>query len=313
MRQEDREISNEVTDLKTDTRASKSGRLEAGRLTDTSQATAEGTQVVFDTGQHGQSSHALRDIVSGLGNVGLWSMIGWRDIKQRYRRSVVGPFWVTLSMAFMVLGLGVVYGGLFRMDLQTYLPFICLGLITWEFISKSILDGSMTFLLLEGLIKQIRLPLTTHIASSIWKNVVVLGHNMVIYVILALVFGINPGWAVLYVVPGFFLVLLNLSWIALILALVCTRYRDVPQIVQTTVQMLFFVTPVFWSPDLMPQRTVLVHGNPFYHMIEVVRAPLLGTVPDADSWVFLLVTLGLGWLGTFYLFTKFRRRIAYWL
>lgn len=304
---------NEVTDLKADKPAGKAGRLEAGLLTAASQATAEQPQVVFDTGQGGQSSHALRDIVTGLGNVAFWSMIGWRDIKQRYRRSVVGPFWVTLSMAFMVLGLGIIYGGLFRMELRTYLPFVCLGLITWEFISKSILDGSMTFLLLEGLIKQIRLPLTTHIASSIWKNVVVLGHNIVIYVILAVVFGINPGWAVLYVIPGFLLVLLNLTWIALTLALVCTRYRDVPQIVQTTVQMLFFVTPVFWSPDLMPQRTVLVHGNPFYHMIEVVRAPLLGTVPSMDSWVFLVATLCLGWLGTFYLFTKFRRRIAYWL
>src|SRR5258708_12243138 len=102
MRQEDREISNEVTDLRTDTRASKSGRLEAGRLTDTSQATAEGTQVVFDTGQHGQSSHALRDIVRGLGNFGLWSMIGWREIKPPYTPSLVAPFLFPLISAVIV-------------------------------------------------------------------------------------------------------------------------------------------------------------------------------------------------------------------
>lgn len=303
----------QVTELKAvASPAHATGRLDAGRI-GAGEAQPEERQAVFDTGAGGQAIHAWRDIAGGLSNAPLWSMIGWREIKQRYRRSIVGPFWVTLSMAFMVLALGIVYGVIFRIDLKSYLPFLCLGLIIWEFISKSILEGSMAFLLLEGLIKQIRLPLTTHIAAVIWKNVVVLGHNAIIYVIVALVFGINPGWAIVYVVPGLLLVLLNLTWLVLVLALVCTRFRDVPQIVQTAVQMLFFVTPVFWSPTLMPQRTFIVHGNPFYHMIEVVRAPLLGHVPGLENWGFLVATLILGWIGTFWLFSKFRRRIAYWL
>jgi len=186
-------------------------------------------------------------------------------------------------------------------------------MITWGFVSKSILDGSTTFLALEGLIKQIRLPLTTHIASTIWKNVVILGHNAVIYVVVAAIFGLVPGWEVLWLIPGFVLVLLNLTWVALILAILCTRFRDVPLIVQSVVQMLFFVTPVFWSPKQMTNRAFLVHGNPFYHVLELLRAPLLGSSPTLESWVFLLVTLVLGWTATFLLFSKFRRRIAYWL
>jgi ABC-type polysaccharide/polyol phosphate export permease len=288
-------------------------RREAIAPSDGDESAQAVSQIVFDTAVGSQSTHALRDIVDGLGNYHLWSMMGWQDIKQRYRRSTIGPFWVTLSMAFTIAGLGMVYGLLFRQDLTTYLPFVCLGLITWEFISKCILDGSLAFVALEGLIKQIRMPLTTHVMTVMWKNMVILGHNAVIYLLVLIVFGIRPGWTVLYLFPGFVLVVLNLLWVALLFATICVRFRDVPLIVQTVVQMLFFITPVFWLPSLMPTRTVLVHGNPFYHMLELLRAPLLGRVPEPESWVFLTCTLLVGWVATFLLFSRFRRRIPYWL
>jgi ABC-type polysaccharide/polyol phosphate export permease len=276
-------------------------------------AAARAHQIVFDTQINQQGALALRDIIGGLGNFRLWSMMGWLEIKQRYRRSTLGPFWLTASMSFMVVGLGLVYGLLFKQDIATYLPFVCLGMITWEFISKCITEGSTAFVLLEGVIKNIRLPLTTHVASTIWKNFVILGHNMLIYLVIMIVFGIRPGWTALWLVPGFTLVMLNLVWVALLMATICTRYRDVPLIVQSVVQMLFFVTPVFWSAELMPSRTVLVHGNPFFHMLELLRAPLLGREPNLESWIFMSVTLVLGWAGTLMLFTKFRRRVTYWL
>ena len=277
------------------------------------QAITPREQIVFDTGSGTQVLYAARDVLGGVGNFRLWSMIGWRDVKQRYRRSTLGPFWVTISMAFMVAGLGAVYSLLFKQPLASYLPFVCLGLITWEFISRTILEGSIAFLTLEGIIKQIRLPLTTHIASMIWRNLVVLAHNMAIYIIVIVIFGPNPGWHVVWVLPGLLLVVLNLVWLTLLLASVCTRYRDVPLILQTAVQMLFFVTPIFWSSEMMPSRTILVHGNPFYHLLEAIRAPLLGATPAGETWIYLMVTLVLGWGLTFVIFTKFRRRIAYWL
>jgi ABC-type polysaccharide/polyol phosphate export permease len=271
------------------------------------------SQVVYDTGAGGQSLHAMRDVVDGISNIDLWARIGWRDIKQRYRRSALGPFWVTISMAFMIGTMGLLYGMIFKMELKTYLPYICLGFIFWELISKSIIEGELAFLELEGLIKQIRLPLTMHIVRYVWRNVIVFLHNSVIYVFVALVFLINPGWQGLLLIPGLLLVVLNLIWISLALAVCCARFRDVPMIVTTVLQMLFFVTPVFWTPHVMPSRTVLVHGNPFYHMLEVLREPMLGHAPEAESWIFLLMVLVVGWGCTFMLFTKFRRRIAYWL
>jgi ABC-type polysaccharide/polyol phosphate export permease len=131
--------------------------------------------------------------------------------------------------------------------------------------------------------------------------------------VVAAIFLINPGWGVFWFVPGLLLVTLNLLWIALLLAILCTRFRDVSLIVQSVVQMLFFVTPIFWSPSLMPSRTILVHGNPFYHMLELLRDPLIGEHASAESWIFISAMLVIGWSVTFLLFAKFRRRIAYWL
>jgi lipopolysaccharide transport system permease protein len=288
-------------------------KIDANVVTSSAVGTTTERLVVFDTGASSQGALAARDIVEGLSNYQLWSMIAWRDIKQRYRRSTLGPFWLTLSMAFMVTGLGLVYGTLFKMDLSKYLPFLCLGLILWEFISKSIIEGAASFLALEGLIKQIRLPLTTHIASTVWRNLIVLAHNAVIYAVVAAIFLVNPGWGALLLIPALLLVTLNLVWIALLLAILCTRFRDVSLIVQSVVQMLFFVTPVFWSPSLMPARTILVRGNPFYHMLELLRAPLIGEQASAESWIFMAAMLVAGWALAFCLFAKFRRRIAYWL
>jgi lipopolysaccharide transport system permease protein len=270
-------------------------------------------QVGFDTGTGSQAQHAARDIIDGLANIRLWSMLGWRDIKQRYRRSTLGPLWVTISMALMISGLGAVYGVIFKTPLATYLPFLAAGLITWEFVSRCINEGCLAFLQLEGLIKQIRLPMTIHVASTIWKNAIVLVHNAIVYIVVALIFGVNPGWEVLWIFPGFLLLFLNLTWIILLLAILCTRFRDVPQLVQAVVNIIFFVTPVFWSPTLMPDRAILVQANVFYHMIDVIRSPLLGVSPDPTSWVFLIAMLIIGWGSTFLLFTKFRRRITYWL
>ena len=271
------------------------------------------SQIVYDTSKGTQGVQALHDITDGLRNYHRWSMMGWQYIKQRYRRSTIGPFWVTLSMGFTIAGLGMVYGLLLRQDWATYLPFVCLGMITWEFISKCIIDGTLAFIALEGLIKQIRMPLTTHVVTVMWRNIIILGHNAVIYALVLILFGIRPGWTIFYIFPGFALVVLNLLWVGLLLATICVRFRDVPLVVQTVVQMLFFITPVFWLPSLMPTRTVLVDANPFYHMLELLRAPLLGKAPGAESWIFLTGTLLIGWAGTFLLFSRFRRRIPYWL
>ena len=113
--------------------------------------------------------------------------------------------------------------------------------------------------------------------------------------------------------PGFVLFIINLSWIALAVGILSTRYRDIPQVILNLVQVVFFVTPVFWSVSSLPSRPSFVVLNPFYHMLEIVRAPLLGEVPPLLSWGFAAGMALFGLIATGYLYRRAYARIAYWV
>lgn len=276
-------------------------------------AARQGNGAVYDSGDRSEAARAWDDLRDGALRWRLWSRLGWHDIRKRYRRSVLGPFWLTLSMAVMVGSLGLIYGTLFRLDLEGYLPFLAVGLATWTLIASFLNEGCISFIELEPLIKNVRIPMSVHILRALWRNLIIYGHNIVIFAVVALVFGIWPGAAGLLAVAGLALLLVNAGWIMLLLGMICTRFRDVPPIIGSVIQLLFFVTPVMWKPELLGDRRYLMVLNPFYHLLEVIRAPLLGHVPGWESWVAGLLFAAAGWVLTFACFTRFRKRIAYWL
>ena len=271
------------------------------------------SRAVYDSGDRSEAARAWEDLRGGALRWRLWSQLGWHDIRKRYRRSVLGPFWLTLSMAVMVGSLGLIYGTLFRLDLEGYLPFLAVGLATWTFVSSFLNEGCISFIELEPLIKNVRIPMSLHILRALWRNLIIYGHNIVIFAVIAPVFGIWPGAAGLLAVAGLALLLVNAGWIMLLLGMICTRFRDVPPIIGSVVQLLFFVTPVMWKPELLGDRRYLMVLNPFYHLLEVIRAPLLGQVPGWESWAAGLLFAAAGWAFTFACFARFRKRIAYWL
>ena len=260
-----------------------------------------------------QARLALLDLVEGARARYLWGRLGWQDIRQRYRRSVLGPFWLTLSMGAFVGALGALYGVLLDADIAEYMPFLALGFIVWTLISDIIRDGCNAFIASESIIKQVGLPLSVHVYRLLWRNLLTLVHNAVVFVVVAIVFGVWPGWNGLLALPGLVLLCLTGLWVALLFGIVSARFRDVPPIVSSVLRICFFVTPIIWTPDLIPNRPMVLDVNPFYHFIEVVRAPLLGQAPGLLSWLVVLsLTLG-GWLVTFAFFRRYRWRIAYWV
>ena len=254
-----------------------------------------------------------RDIVGGFVAWRIWGTMGWQDIRQRYRRSILGPFWITLSMAMMIAACAVTFGTLFGADMNAYLPFLTLGLLIWQFMSTSITDGCMAFTHAEVYIKQIDLPLTTYVYRFVWRNLLLFFHNGAVYLVVALFMGLSPTWTALLAIPGLLVVILNCLWVGLLLGCLSTRFRDVPMIVTNVMQFLFFLSPVMWRPEQLAGRHEVVLWNPFYHLIELFRAPLLDTVPDTVSWVVGLGCLAVGGVVTFVFFARFRNRIAYWL
>ena len=260
-----------------------------------------------------QSTLAFRDIVDGARAYHLWGMLGWQDIRRRYRRSVLGPFWLTISMGVLVAALGTLYAMLFNVEVTRFMPFLALGFIVWTMIHGVISDACVAFVGAEGIIKQTDLPLSVHVYRAMWRSLISFAHNIVIFVVVAVVFDIWPSWAGLLALPGLVLLILNGVWIGLFLGLVSARFRDLPPIVDSVMRIAFFVTPIIWMPEMMGGRAVLLDFNPFFHFVELVRAPLLGQLPGHVSW---LVATGItvsGWTLALMMYVRYRRRIAYWV
>ncbi len=258
-------------------------------------------------------SKAINDLRNGWRRRALWSMLGLREIRQRYRRSVIGPFWLTISMGVMVGALGLLYGSIFGQQLDGYLPYLAAGFVCWGLIASLVLDGTRAFISSEGLIKQLSAPLSIHVFSEVWSNLVIFFHNVWIFFIVALWYDKIPGWTVVLAIPAVAILLLNGVWMGLLLGLLSTRFRDVPQIIASIVQVMFFLTPVIWRPDMLPGRALVLDLNPFYYLVELVRAPLLGGLPSLQILLGVAVITVAGWTLALIFYTTYRWRLAYWV
>ena len=123
---------------------------------------------------------------------------------------------------------------------DSYLPFLCLGFIVWGLISGIVTDGCVVFIGSEAFIKQISLPLSVYVYRLIWRNLIIFGHNMVVFVVVACIFSIWPGWSGLLLLPGLILICATGGWVCLLLGLISARFRDVPQLVASFIQVAFF-------------------------------------------------------------------------
>jgi ABC-2 type transport system permease protein/lipopolysaccharide transport system permease protein len=256
---------------------------------------------------------AIADIWDGWKRRALWMTIGLHDIRQRYRRSVLGPFWITLSTGIMIGALGLLYSQIFKVELADYLPFLAAGLFVWGVISNLVIEGCQAFTSSEHLIKQLSAPLSIYVYRVLWSNLLTALHNVWIFVLIAVWLQMPVGWPVLLVVPALLVVMLNGLWVGLLLGLLSARFRDVPMIVGSVVQVMFFLTPVIWKPNMLPGRTLLLDANPFYHFVQILRGPMLGEVPGLEHWVVALIVTVLGWVVALGFYTAYRWRLAYWV
>jgi homopolymeric O-antigen transport system permease protein len=256
---------------------------------------------------------AWTDLFEGISKSWMWSTMAMQDIKMRYRGSLLGPFWLTISMVIMIAAMGLIYARMFHMEISQYLPFLTVGLVIWNFVSSLIIEGCQTFLSARNVITQVRMPFSIHACRTVCRNLIVLAHNMVIVPIVLMIFSVPVGWSVVLIVPALIVVTVNGIWVSILLGMISARYRDVPPIVANFVQVIFFITPIFWPPEALGIWMQALPLNPLFAAIDVVRAPLLGTPPLVYSWTVLLAVTIAGCLGTFAVFTKFRPRIAYWI
>ncbi len=253
------------------------------------------------------------DLISTLLLRDLWLYLAWQDIRLRYRRSTIGPFWITLSMGVFILVLGAVYGQLFKSDIDEYLPHLAGGFIVWHFISGLLTEYPNMFVDNASYIKDIKINPLTILFRVVTRHIIIFAHNVLIILGVYFYFGINPGISAILFVPGFILVTLNLAAIGVSLSLIGVRFRDVSLITQNIVQLLFFVTPILWFPRLVSEDSLILVFNPFAYYLDLIRSPLLGALPMLLSWLVAIGTFMIFSLIATALYRAKAKSIPYWV
>src|SRR6476469_1436476 len=235
---------------------------------------------------------AFDDLRGGWRQRPLWGYLGWQDIKQRYRRSVLGPLWISITM-------GV----------------IATALLIWNFVSGCILEGSEVFIANEGLIRFLPAPLTLHVYRLVWRQTLFFAHNLVVWALLMIIFQQPVHWSSLLAIPAFAVLALNGAWIAVLAGIVATRFRDIPPIIVSLTQLLFFMTPIVWSYERLSSNPLAayVELNPVMHFVEILREPLLGQEIVARHWIVAGVITVVGCGAALLCLRNYRARVAYWV
>ncbi|MFR8013653.1 ABC transporter permease [Parasutterella sp.] len=215
----------------------------------------------------------------------------------------------------MIACIGVIFGTIFKSPMQEFLPFLSAGLIIWGFISSTVMDATNVLISAEAIIKQLPIPVFSHILRMVGRNLIVFFHNLLIFPVVCLCVQKGINWNIFYFIPGIVILTLNLLWISLLLAVICTRFRDMTQIVGSLLQIAFYLTPIIWMPSLLPARAsfMLLDPNPIYHLLAIVRDPLIGLSPSLMNWLVSTGLLLIGSLLSLLLFNRYRARISYWL
>lgn len=245
----------------------------------------------------------------------MWGRLGWAEVRGRYRRTIFGPFWAVVSLAIFIIIFSIVWARLWKSNFVEFLPYVSAGMITWTMLSAIITEGCATFTAAEALIKSLRFPYTVLTCAVAWRNLILFLHNLIVYIGIAFFCNVPLTWATLLIIPGLFIVCINGVWVATLLGMLCARFRDVPQLITIFLQVLLFVTPIFWTYDQLGGRIggALVNFNFLLHYLEVVRMPMLGKLPTAYSWAVVIAGTLIGWWITLLVYSRFRRRIPYWL
>jgi lipopolysaccharide transport system permease protein len=243
-----------------------------------------------------------------------WFYLGLEDILKQYRRSFLGPVWISLNTAVFIVAFSFVGSQIFRIQLHDYLVYFCVGNVVFLYMSSLVTEGCHTFIAAEAFLKQTPYPKLVFVLRVVWRSSIAMAHNLPVLLTVLLLYGDVAAIRLGALVLGFALTVIAGALLAACLGAVCARFRDVPLLVASVMQISMFLTPVMWKPEqLAPQAMTLVHYNPLAAFLDLVRAPLMGNMPSPQSYTMAMTVLGVLLVGYFSLFLYSRRRLVYWL
>ncbi len=271
--------------------------------------------------RHLGSGSPLDDFFTGFARTRTWTLLARRDIDLRYRRSLIGPFWISISMGVMVLTLAYLYGGIFGQGAteegekvyKSYLSFLACGFLAWGFLNGLVQEGCGSVIEAEGYIRNVPMPLTLIACRVVCRQLVYFAHNLVVIIPIVLWLGVGLKLTIFEVVWGVALYIAAGLGVCMVLGPLSARFRDLPQVVANLMQVFFFLTPIFWDPLAVPERAILVDANPFYHFVQLIRGPILGEGISELSLTIVLACIGVLWAAGIGVFLWSRRQLYFWL
>ena len=256
---------------------------------------------------------ARADLREGFASWRLAWALARLDLRNRYRGSVIGPFWMTLSTVLMMMGLGLLYSRLLGLSLSDYLPHLTVSLVVWNILAGMVTDACTSMTSAEGVIRQLRIPFTVHALRSVFRNGLTAAHSLPLIPVVFIIFGHLPGPEALLALAGIGLLLADAFFASILLGMLCARFRDIAPIVANVMQLAFFLTPILWKPELLKELAVWLPLNPFYAVLETIRGPLVEGGGHPLVWLAaVLYTLALGAVSLAF-FVRFRGRLAFWV
>jgi ABC-2 type transport system permease protein/lipopolysaccharide transport system permease protein len=244
-----------------------------------------------------------------------WATLAWSDVKLRYRRTTLGPLWITLGLGASVFSVGLLYGVLFGNELSQYLPYFAAGIVVWTFLASCITEGCMVFVGSAAMIKAIPVPLVLHVYRMLTRQLIVLAHNLALIVLLWAIYRWKLNWTPVLFLAGLAIdTTCAFGWI-LTLGIIAARFRDVQLIISTLLQLLFLLTPIMWQPESLRGAglSFIADANPLYYLVEVFREPLLGIAPKPMTWAISSVFTALSLAVGVRFYARYRRRVAFWV
>lgn len=255
----------------------------------------------------------FKDVFLSLKRINMAIYFAWGDTLAKYRRSVLGPFWMVLSTAVSVAGLGFLWSILLKQSPEILVPSLCVGLVIWQFISGCITEAPSNFIKNSHFIRNMATPYFIYHLTMISRQVINLLHNITIVVLVLCFYPPHFGFEQLLIIPGFILVLSNLLWIGLLLSILGARFRDTDQIIGAFMPLFFFLSPVIYRPNQLGLSQHIVWLNPFSYFISLIRDPIMGVAPPMFVYEVTVLALIIGSLFTVYQFGRVRGQIAFWV
>jgi ABC-type polysaccharide/polyol phosphate export permease len=258
---------------------------------------------------------AAGDVAEGIRRWRSWTYLAIEQVKNQYRRTVIGPWWLTLQTAAYVFGLAILFGAIFQQPLDEFVPYVAAGFIGFTLLAGLTRQGADVFVANASTLTSTRQPLSVLVFRGAMVELLQFGHTMVIIGAFVAVGMVPLSLKLLLVVPAVLIILLNGLAVGLWLGPTVARFRDVGPFITSILQVMMFFTPVFWRVDEIhpDSRNALVGWNPFAYLLELFRDPLLGQFPSALTWTGVAAVTAVNLILAFWVFARTRSRLPYWV